>query len=334
MAMRKVLLPLVESVLQFAVSVPVFGSLINLSLSYCASLWRLNAGNVKAVNLTLCSRPVKPLILYEFEGCPFCRRAREALSTLRLPVRIYPCPRTTLAAYGQTSNSRFREIATKVSGKCMFPILVDPNYSPSPQVIQDSAVIVDYLWLTYGDKAKRPWNVALLQKARPPVLFMVMPSLCRILPRMGIMKSYDSVIPGLGKQATGEMVTEETPLLQLFGYESCPQTRLVRELLGSAEIPYLMCYPMDLPSPLTVVKAGKTKSESVSLTISRIPTLYDPFADTTINKSYDSIMDHIHSHYILSSAGNNKGVWGSYSTKGASAEHGVMGGRTVISKDS
>ena len=37
-------------------------------------------------------RPEQPVILYEFEGCPFCRKAREALSILDLEADITPTP--------------------------------------------------------------------------------------------------------------------------------------------------------------------------------------------------------------------------------------------------
>ena len=37
-------------------------------------------------------RPEKPLKLYEFEGCPFCRKAREAIAWLDLDPIVYPCP--------------------------------------------------------------------------------------------------------------------------------------------------------------------------------------------------------------------------------------------------
>mgnify|MGYP002038606534 CR=1 FL=1 len=34
------------------------------------------------------NRPEKTLILYDFEGCPFCRKVREALSILDLEAEI------------------------------------------------------------------------------------------------------------------------------------------------------------------------------------------------------------------------------------------------------
>uniref|UniRef100_A0A804LVE7 GST N-terminal domain-containing protein n=1 Tax=Zea mays TaxID=4577 RepID=A0A804LVE7_MAIZE len=39
-----------------------------------------------------CKRPEKPIEIYEFEGCPFCRKVREMVTVLDLDVLFYPCP--------------------------------------------------------------------------------------------------------------------------------------------------------------------------------------------------------------------------------------------------
>jgi Glutathione S-transferase, N-terminal domain len=36
---------------------------------------------------------IEPIIIYEFESCPFCRKVREACSMLSLPVTFRPCPK-------------------------------------------------------------------------------------------------------------------------------------------------------------------------------------------------------------------------------------------------
>lgn len=38
------------------------------------------------------AQPPKPIEIYEFEGCPFCRKVREAVNILDLDVVFYPCP--------------------------------------------------------------------------------------------------------------------------------------------------------------------------------------------------------------------------------------------------
>ena len=37
-------------------------------------------------------RPAQPLVLYEYEGSPFCRKVREAALLLDIPVELRPCP--------------------------------------------------------------------------------------------------------------------------------------------------------------------------------------------------------------------------------------------------
>ena len=63
-------------------------------------------------------RPEQPLELWEFEACPYCRKVREALTTLDLEATIYPCPKR---------GPRFREELIARGGKAQFPYLHDPN---------------------------------------------------------------------------------------------------------------------------------------------------------------------------------------------------------------
>ena len=54
------------------------------------------------------ARPERPLELYEFEGCPFCRLVREALTELDLDALVHPCPK---------GGARFRPRVVEVGGK-------------------------------------------------------------------------------------------------------------------------------------------------------------------------------------------------------------------------
>ena len=40
-------------------------------------------------------RPAQPIVLYEFEGCPFCRKVREAVALLDLDAKFLPCPQVS-----------------------------------------------------------------------------------------------------------------------------------------------------------------------------------------------------------------------------------------------
>jgi glutaredoxin len=61
--------------------------------------------------------PPKPIEIYEFEGCPFCRKVREAVSYLDLDVLFLPTPKD-----GPT----YRPKAIELGGKKQFPYMVSP----------------------------------------------------------------------------------------------------------------------------------------------------------------------------------------------------------------
>ncbi len=82
---------------------------LDVATSMTATLARLGAG---AAVGSLGPRPEKPLELYEFEGCPYCRKVREALSILDLEAVIRPCPK---------GGPRFREAVKERGGKYQFP---------------------------------------------------------------------------------------------------------------------------------------------------------------------------------------------------------------------
>jgi glutaredoxin len=63
-------------------------------------------------------RPAQLIELYEFEGCPFCRKVREAVAILDLDVLFYPCPK---------GSTIYRPMVEKLGGKQQFPYMRDPN---------------------------------------------------------------------------------------------------------------------------------------------------------------------------------------------------------------
>jgi len=63
--------------------------------------------------------PPLPILLYELESCPFCRKVREACSMLSLEVTFLPVP---------AGGRRFRaEIKSQYGSKASFPYMVDAN---------------------------------------------------------------------------------------------------------------------------------------------------------------------------------------------------------------
>lgn len=151
--------------------------------------------------------PNRPLELYEFEACPYCRKVREAISMLALDTLVFPCPK---------GGTRYRQRAITLGGKSQFPLLVDSNTGAS---LYDSDAIVKYLFETYGDGSV-PMSLALgsLTNAQSFVASAL---------RLGF--------------GTRELPSQTAALpIELWAFESCPYSRLVRERLCSMELAYLL----------------------------------------------------------------------------------------------
>ncbi|XP_050217170.1 uncharacterized protein LOC126668020 [Mercurialis annua] len=151
----------------------------------------------------------KPLQLFEFEACPFCRRVREALTELDLSVEVYPCPKGSL---------RHRQMVREFGGNEQFPFLIDPNTGIS---MYESGDIVKYLFQQYG-KGRSP-STGLLEST---LLTGWMPTLLRA--GRGMTKWERARVDAPSKK------------LELFSYENDPYARIVREALCELELPYVL----------------------------------------------------------------------------------------------
>jgi glutathione S-transferase len=175
---------------------------LDVATSLGATLLRVPAGLSVA---TLGKRPQQPLQLYEFEGCPFCRKVREALSMLDLEVDVLPCPK---------GGQRFRSEVVRMGGKAQFPYLVDPNTGKS---MYESDEIIRYLFSEYGD-GRVPWVL-----------------------NLGPLTTASAGLAGLLRPGRGisyrKARAPERPL-ELWSFEASPFCRIAREALCSLELPY------------------------------------------------------------------------------------------------
>jgi len=185
---------------------------LDLTTSTAASAARPNFGNVHYERRKM---PEQPLELYEFEVCPYCRIAREALSALSLDPIIYPCPK---------GGTRFREKVKREGGRYQFPYLVDPNTGVS---MYESADIVEHLFREYGG-GRAPWF--LRQRA-----FAVSTSMLA-----------SGFRPNRGRHAVRSRQPEK--LLELYSYEGSPFCRIAREALCELELPHQL-YNVPRQSP-------------------------------------------------------------------------------------
>jgi glutathione S-transferase len=170
--------------------------------SVAATLARLGAGaRVGAAG----RRPKEPLELYEFEGCPYCRKVREALSILDLDANVFPCPK---------NGPRFREEVKAKGGKAQFPYLVDRS---TGKALYESDDIVRHLFAEYGD-------------GKVPALLAAGP-----LTDAGAMLA-SALRPGRGVRYRRARAPQQP--LELWSFEASPFCRIVREALSSLELPY------------------------------------------------------------------------------------------------
>ena len=72
-------------------------------------------------------RPAQPIILYEFDACPFCRKVREACSYLDLDVNFFPTTDRSEKADNWRAAARALAAEKGLAGRQRFPLLLDPN---------------------------------------------------------------------------------------------------------------------------------------------------------------------------------------------------------------
>jgi len=175
---------------------------LDVGTSLAATLARLGAGLAVA---TLGRRPAQPVQLFEFEGCPYCRKVREALSMLDLDADVFPCPK---------GGTRFRPEVVRRGGKAQFPYLHDPN---TGQAMYESDGIVRYLFDQYGD-------------GRVPLVLAAGP----LTTASSALAS--AVRPGFGSLARPSRAPAQP--LELWSFEASPFCRIAREALCALELPY------------------------------------------------------------------------------------------------
>jgi glutathione S-transferase len=149
-------------------------------------------------------RPPAPVVLYEFESCPFCRKVREALTMLDLDADIRPCPK---------GGERFRPELVARGGKEQFPYLVDPN---TGKEMYESDAIVQYLFAEYGD-------------GRAPAA---------LLGGFAALTGSLASALRLGRGTHAEPSRAPAEPLALWSFEASPFCRIVREKLCTLELPY------------------------------------------------------------------------------------------------
>lgn len=156
-------------------------------------------------------QPPKSLKLYEFEGSPFCRRVREVMTLLNLDYEVYPCPK---------GGKRYREVVQQLGGRQMFPFFIDEN---TGEQLYHSKKIIQHLFQHYSAKGEVPKAYA----HYPNIPFVALTG---------------TILNGArGVWVKKNIIDRPAPekLLELWGFEASPFTRVVRAVLAELELPFI-----------------------------------------------------------------------------------------------
>jgi len=194
------------------VSSGAFGSILTGFLGTFGHGYSFDIASQKETNkASELKRPEKAIEIYEFQGCPFCRKVRVAVSVLELDVLFKPCP---------SGGTRWRPQAVEKGGKSQFPFMVDPNTGTE---MYESDEIVKYLFENYGPGAE---NIPLAFAIRNNLLLNGI----GLIPR-NLLGSANKARPSSGQKPVPKP-------LSLWGFETSPFVVLVKEVLCELEIPY------------------------------------------------------------------------------------------------
>lgn len=199
--------------------------------------------------------PAEPLELYEFEGCPFCRKVRDTLTELDLGY---------ISRAAGKGGDRSRLLAK--GGKEQVPFLVDPNGPDGGVSLYESEDIIEHLHRTYLTPGRgRPF----WQRALTPVDTASSALASAVRPR------------GNRVDARHARRSQPEKLLELWSFEASPFCRKVREELTRLGLDYQVH---------NVGKRGRRRPELVALGGKmQVPYLVDPNTGVAMYESEDII---------------------------------------------
>jgi glutathione S-transferase len=177
---------------------------LNDAHSWSASVLRGGRGLVAQSGAR---QPARMLEIYEFEGCPFCRKVRDVMSELDLEY----------VARTSARGSAKRDAIMARGCKHQFPYLVDPNTGSE---MYESEDIIDYLCKTYGE------GRAVLARVLSPVNTVSAALASAARPR--------------GSRVRARRDVQPEQLLELYNFEASPYCRKVREVLNELDLDYVV----------------------------------------------------------------------------------------------
>ncbi len=232
-----------------------WSGIANDASSFAATIIRLGGGIARSGAGTA---PPRLLELYDYEGCPYCRKVRERLCELDLDVVVLP------VAHG----SPRRADLAQLGGRVQVPYLIDPNTSAA---MYESEDIVAYLDARYGTNGG--WGL-------------------RTFPLINTVDSYlaSAVRLARGTRVVPALAQARRPAshLELYNMEGSPYCRKVRETLTE----------LDLEHVVRNVPKGSPKREAFRALAGKVqvPYLVDPNTGEALFES-DDIVAYLYDRY-------------------------------------
>jgi glutathione S-transferase len=240
-----------------------WSGIANDATSIAATIIRLGGGIARS---GAGSAPPRLLELYDYEGCPYCRKVRERLCELDLDVLVLP------AAHG----SPRRADLAQLGGRVQVPYLIDPNTGTA---MYESEDIVTYLDARYGTNGKG-WGL-------------------RTFPLINTVDSYlaSAVRLARGTRVVPALDQARRPAsqLELYNMEGSPYCRKAREALTELDLEYVV---RNVPKGSPKREAFRTLAGKV-----QVPYLVDPNTGEGLFES-DDIVAYLYDRYGPRSAGN------------------------------
>ncbi|MFQ5666269.1 MAG: glutathione S-transferase N-terminal domain-containing protein [Candidatus Binatia bacterium] len=226
-------------------------SIANNISSFAATIVRLGRGTYPVMTADRRPVPKHLLELYDFEGCPYCRKVREVLTELDLDYLARP------VAHGSPRRSELK----RLGGKVQVPYLVDSNTDTR---LYESADIIAHLNQRYSGGRRAGWSLPI-------------PSLVDDI----VSGVASAVRLGGGSRCRVDRARAGLKPLTLYNMEGSPYCRKVRETLSELDLEHIVRnVPKGSPKRVELeAHGGKVQ----------VPYLIDPNTGRTMYESDDIV---------------------------------------------
>lgn len=211
--------------------------------------------------------PAKPLVLYEYESSPYCRKVREAACLLDIPIEMRPCP---------GARAGFSDQLFDLTNSRMVPYMSDPN---TGSAMFESDAIIDYMFENYGPKGKEQSASSLWTLRGGFALWS---------------SAFAALVRGLPASSRKNSAKPDNELLEkplvLYAYEQSPFVRKCRETLCELCVPHVV---------IPCARGSRNRDDLIAKTGRfQVPYLEDPNSGVSLFES-NEIIEYLIDEYTV-----------------------------------